>query len=627
LRGKYSLFLFSLILLAVSIAGCTNTTLTPLELITVNPASALLAPGQQTTFVATGFTGSLQNPVWMVNGSAGGSASTGAIAGGLYTAPATPPSAPVQITVQNATTGNVSGVPAVVSFFSPSNFQPGAVTGSNSPLVATYTVTVPQSATVQVNFGTTTAYGLNTRAQPAPNGGGGATVLVAGMRPATTYHLQGVIKLANGQSINDADHTFTTAPLATGVAPNITIPTAKGPNTAPGVELLDIVSLGQVVSTLQALVTDLDGNIIWYYQLAPGQLPFPIKQLPNGNMLLNIFNVDQSTNDMREVDLAGNVVYKVTADQINQSLTQQNAGFDVEHFHHDVQKLANDHYLILTNYTKNVTDTPGFSDVVGDVIIDWDPKASAVAWYWNTFDHLALQHDPMGPSDWTHANAIVYSPDDGAIVMSMRNQNWVIKINYQDGSGDGSILWTLGPGGDFKLPAGKDPVEWNYAQHFPSFVSPNSAGNIQFMLFNNGNARLLNSVNQVCGTTGAAPCYSSVPVYNLSESEKTADIASEVILSPAFSQCCGNAEFLSNGNIEYDIAMDINTPNTSYIEESLPGSVPNLAWRMNVTGSLVYRGFRMTSLYPGVTWTPDAIAAANVPAVAKKTNHKVVNGR
>jgi len=27
----------------------------------------------------------------------------------------------------------------------------------------------------------------------------------------------------------------------------------------------------------------------------------------------------------------------------------------------------------------------------------------------------------------------------------------------------------------------------------------------------------------------------------------------------------------------------------------------------------------MPSLYPGVTWTQDAIAAANAPAVAKKT--------
>jgi hypothetical protein len=604
----------------MSVAGCTNTTLTPQEFVTVTPSNALLAPGQQATFAATGFTGSIQNPVWMVNGSAGGSAATGTIAGGLYTAPATPPSAPVQITVQDGISGVASAIPATVSFFSPSNFKPGMLSTTNNPLVASYTVTVPQGSTVQVNFGTTTACGLNTWVQPGPSGGGDATVLVAGMRQGTTYHLRGTIKLGTGQTITDTDRTFTTGTLATGVVPNISIPNPKGPNTAPGVEMLDIVGLGQVIvgNPLQAMVTDLDGNIIWYYQLTPGNLPFPIKQLPNGNMLLNIFNVEQSMNEMREVDLAGNIVFKVTSTQVNQALAQLNAGFEIETFHHDVQKLANGHYLILTNYTKEVTDTPGFDKVVGDVIIDWDPKAKAVAWYWNTFNHLALQHDPVSANDWTHANAMIYSPDDGNIILSMRNQNWVIKINYRDGAGDGRILWHFGPDGDFKLPAGQDPIEWNYGQHFPSVVSPNSAGNFQLMLFNNGNDRLLNSAKQICGATGASACYSSVPIYNLSESAKTVDIASEIVLAPAYSTCCGNANILSNGNIEYDVALDINSPNISYIEESLPGSTPNLAWRMDVAGGRLYRGFRMTSLYPGVTWTPAAVAAANI-APAKRS--------
>jgi hypothetical protein len=607
LDRKFLLPIFSFILIAISIAGCTKATLTPQELLTVNPNSAFVAPGQQVTFSAVGFTSSVQNPVWMVNGSAGGSAATGTISGGLYTAPATPPSAPVQITVQDGTSGVTSAIPATVSFFSPANFKPGTLATTNNPLVASYTVNVPQGSTVQVNFGTTTAYGLSTWAQPAPKGGGSTTVFVAGMRQGSTYHLQATIKLATGQIITDKDSTFTTPALAAGVSPNIAVPTPVGANTAPGVEMIDIVSLGQTTNIISALVTDLDGRIIWYYQLNPGELPFPIKQLPNGNMLLNI---NGAANETREVDLAGNVLFQVTRDQVNQSLSQLSAGFGVENFHHDVQKLANGHYLILTNYTKVITDTPGFNDVIGDVIIDWDPKANGVAWYWNSFDHLALQHDPVSNNDWTHANAVVYSPDDGNIIMSMRNQNWVIKINYQDGAGDGSILWHLGPGGDFKLPATKDPVEWNYAQHFPSVVSPNSEGNIQLMVFNNGNARLL-APNQVCGTTGVGACYSSVPTFDLNEAAKTADIASEIVLSPAFSQCCGNAEILSNGNFEYDVALDINTPNVSSIEETLPGSTPNLTWRMDVTGSLVYRGFRMTSLYPGVTWTPAAMAAAN----------------
>ena len=110
-------FLYTFLLILIAVAGCNQTTLTPPEILTVNPGSALLMPGQQVTFVATGFTGSLQNPVWMVNGSAGGSAATGTIAGGLYTAPAAAPSSPVQITVKDGTNGVTSGIPATVSFF------------------------------------------------------------------------------------------------------------------------------------------------------------------------------------------------------------------------------------------------------------------------------------------------------------------------------------------------------------------------------------------------------------------------------------------------------------------------------------------------------------------------------
>jgi arylsulfate sulfotransferase len=609
LDRKFLLHIFSFILLVIVIliGGCSKATLTPQEFLSVNPSSALLAPGQQTTFVASGFNTSLQNPVWMVNGSAGGSEATGTIESGLYTAPATPPGSPVQVTVQDGNSGVTSAIPATVSFFSPSSFKSGTVAATNNPLVASYAVTVPQGATVQVNFGTTTAYGLSTWVQKAPPGGGTTTVLVAGMRQSTTYHIQGTINLATGKTITDADKTFTTPALAPGVSPNLSTPVAVGPNTAPGVEMIDTVILAGTTPLLQALVTDLSGNIIWYYPLQPGETPFPIKPLPNGNILLNVSGTSNST---REIDLAGNTIFQVTIDEVNQSLQNLNTGFFVGAFHHDVQKLDNGHYLILTNYTKQVTDTPGFSSVIGDVIIDWDPKAKGVAWYWNAFDHLDLNHDPMGPGDWTHGNAVVYSPDDGNIMFSMRNQNWVIKINYQDGAGDGSVLWRFGPGGDFKLPVAQDPFEWNYAQHFPSFVS-NSSGNFQLMLFNNGNNRLLNSANQVCGTTGAGACYSSVPVYDVSESGKTANVASEIMLTPSFSVCCGNAEFLSNGDVEYDVASDVTSPGVSHIEETLPGAAPSLTWRMNVSGSLVYRGFRIPSLYPGVTWTPDAVTLAN----------------
>lgn len=544
---------------------------------------------------------------WKVNGVVGGSAASGTItSSGVYTAPLSIPSGSVYITMNDPVSGETTS-PAQVSFFSPKNFAGGTVSSSNHPQVALYTIAAPLGATVQVQFGTSTNYGLTTWAQPAS--GTSTGVLVAGMRANTTYHMQAKLQLASGQQATDADHTFTTGDLPADLIPNIAIPQAAAPGAAPGVELMDLFAQPQ--NQLVALATDLAGNVVWYYKMNPGELPFPIKPLPNGHMLVVTYT---ATNEIREIDLAGNVIYRLSAPNLNAGLAAINAPFQAQTIHHDTLKLPNGHFVTLVNYTQTIAGTA----VLGDAIVDWDPQAQMPAWTWSTFDHLSLTHAPYGVADWTHANAIIYSPSDGNLILSMRNQNWVVKINYQDGAGDGSILWTLGLGGDFTLPSGQAPIEWNYGQHYPTVVSPNSAGIFQLMFFDNGNGRFVDANNDVCGTPGFIPCYSSVPVLELNESAKTAQVLSEINLSPHYSICCGDALMLSNGNIEYDVAYDVNTPNQSFIQEVTPEQTPELLWQMNVTGQLMYRGFRIPSLYPGVEWPQSAIATANAGAVKAK---------
>jgi len=390
--------------------------------------------------------------------------------------------------------------------------------------------------------------------------------------------------------------------------------------------MLDLFT--QPGNQLVALAADTAGNVIWYYPLNQGELPFPIKLLPNGHMLVVVVrgltsvspppNATPFSDEIREIDLAGNVVYRLSQVDIQAGLAATGASFQLlANLHHDILKLPNGHLIILANYTKTVTDQPGFSDVIGDVIVDWDPQAQAPVWTWSAFDHIPLTHDPYGPTDWTHANALVYSPDDGNLILSMRNQNWVVKLNYQDGAGDGKILWRLGPGGDFTLPAGQAPIEWNYGQHYPTILSPNSAGIFRLMLFNNGNNRLVDTNNDVCGTPGFIACYSSVPTFELNESAGTAQVVSEYNVSPAYSICCGNASQLANGDLEYDVAFDLNTPNQSYIQEVTQEPTPQLVWQLNVANQLAYRGFRTPSLYPGVVWTQSAIATANANAAVQ----------
>lgn len=587
-----------------TLMGCASSSQTTF----ITPSSVLLLPGQ--TFQFTVATIELASPVLLVNGVVGGSASSGTITPqGLYTAPSTASGQPITISIKGQSSS------ATVALFNAS-FNPGSpsatsgsVAATQNPLVASYSIMAPADTSVYVQFGLDTNYGLATSAFPAPSNGGNVTVLVAGMRAGTAYHMQAVLQAGNGAQALDADHTFTTGSIAAAQLPNMTTQLTGVGTPSDGVELFSLVpySAGNLLSTV---ATDLEGNVIWFYNMEAPDYPFPIKPLPNGHMLVN---ASQSTylpggvNEVREIDLAGNVINRITLEAINQGLAGI-APFQLSAVHHDIAVLPNGHYILLGHYAEtinNVSGIPAGTSMVGDALIDWDPQKGPV-WTWSTFDHLDLTHAPYGFADWTHGNAIIYSPTDGNLILSMRNQNWVIKINYNNGAGDGSILWTLGDGGDLTLLNGQAPVDWNYGQHYPTIVSPNSSGVFSLMFFNNGTTRLMDSNNDLCGTAGVGACYSSVETVQLDESAKTATILWLDDLQPAYSICCGDALILPNGNTEFDVAFDVNTPNFSHIEEVTPAQ--ELVWKLDLEGQLAYRGFRIPSLYPGQVWPAAALS-------------------
>ena len=593
---KACMFACTVVLSVGMAGGCGNPRNSAIE---ITPTSVLLAPGQQWQFKAiVGVPNAAQLSLWEVNGVVGGLPSTGTITtNGVYTAPAKPTTKQVLVGLQ------YQPAFATVTLFNPNSPGPGAVTATWNPLVAAYAIPVPEGASVRVQFGTDTAYIQSTSFVPSPATGGATTVLVAGMRAMTTYHMQAVIELADGSQVLDADHTFTTGAIPANQLPNISSQLTGVGTPSPGVELLSL-NQSKTENLLCAVATDLAGNVIWYYGLPAGASVQPIKLLPDGHMLLLTYG---SVNDIREIDLAGNIIYQITLDAINESLALH-ASFQIGELSHDVFILPNGHLMLLAGVTETINDFPGIPSgtvVVGNALIEWDLQRGAV-WTWSTFDHLDLTHAPWGLSDWTHGNAVIYSPDDGDLIFSMRTQNWVVKINYKDGTGDGSILWRFGPGGDFSLSNGEAPIEWSYGQHYPTIQSPNSSGIFSFMFFNNGNYRLMDSNGDVCGSTGVGACYSSVPIFELNEYTKTATLVWESNLAPAYSICCGDALILPNGDVEFDVALDANTPNVSYIEEITQTEAPELIWKMSIRGQLAYRGIRIPSLYPGQVWPASA---------------------
>ncbi len=387
--------------------------------------------------------------------------------------------------------------------------RPGTISATQHPLVAQYELSVPNGSQVSVEFGTNTSYGRFTSSQPAPVSGGAVDVLVAGMRANTVYHMRARVELASGTTIFDSDHTFTTGPLPTASFPTVTVPTGGALTAGAGVDLVSSLN-----SNVSAVVLDHDGSVVWYYY--DPNLPefaFPIRQIWNGNFLVN-FGAD-----LREVDLAGRIVREITLDQVNAGLAAAGYSLQAVEIHHDVIELPNGHLILLMNETRVFQDLPGYpgtTPVTGDDVVDLVAKTRPV-WVWRAFDHLDINRHPFLFPDWTHANAIVYTPD-GNLLLSLRHQSWVLKIDYANGAGAGDILWRLGPEGDFSL-SGGDPAQWFYTQHFPALIQTQGS-QFSLALYDNGDTRP-DSTGQICDGT----CYSRGIIMNVDESARTAQVS------------------------------------------------------------------------------------------------------
>ncbi len=92
-------------------------------------------------------------------------------------------------------------------------------------------------------------------------------MLVAGMLPNTSYHMQASIQLSGSVSATDVDHTFHTGGAP--IAPNLSVATTAGMTPQSGVEELTFID--GVANGLA--VTDLQGNVLWSYVLPGGAGP------------------------------------------------------------------------------------------------------------------------------------------------------------------------------------------------------------------------------------------------------------------------------------------------------------------------------------------------------------------
>ena len=456
-----------------------------------------------------------------------------------------------------------------------------------NPLVALYSAPPTADATMHVNFraaGNPDAPWASTDAKSVLPGLS-TNFVVAGMLPNTTYEMVNVT--SRGSS---AVQYFTTGGLPAGLTfHQLTERQAPGPGSDLSQGLVFHQAINFATSAVNTLATDLLGRVVWYYDPVASGLnsPFATSLVPGGTILM--FDAPASYGPiLREVDLAGNTLRETNTDAVNAQLTAR--GQDtITAFHHDAQRLPNGKTVVLGNVERTVdlNGTPRVYD--GDMVIVLDENFQ-VTWTWNAFDFLDVHRGPIGeqtdtdPVDWLHSNAVSWSPADANLVVSMRHQDWVIKIAYANGTGDGRVLWRLGKDGDFTLDS-TDPYPWFSHQHNAHFID-----NTTMVVFDNGNTRRADFPDS----------NSRGQVYTLNEQNHSASLRLNADLGN-FSEAVGSAQGLPNGNFAFTSGFqgDSNNPFGQLIEVRPDGTA---AYVLEMS-SWEYRAYRMRNLY-GATDSP-----------------------
>jgi len=337
---------------------------------------------------------------------------------------------------------------------------------------------------------------------------------------------------------------------------------------------------------------DLLGRVLWYYW-DPESPKTPedgylLRPVAGGTLLV----FEGSSNALREIDLAGNLVRETNKLPINTQLTA--LGQDtIACLSHEALRLPNGHTVTIGSVEKILDNVqgPGPVDVMGNMVIDLDQNFQ-VAWTWNTFNSLNTSRKAVlgekysgecplslasSANDWTHANSVLQT-SDGNLLVSLRDQDWIVKIDYQNGTGDGHLIWTLGNEGNFSI-VSTLPWPWFSHQHDIEFDGVN------YEMFDNGNTRVSRP------PLGLGKGDSRGYVFSLDETAMTATVLLAADLN-SYSPSFGSAQHLSNGNYAF-LSGDIEAATTQSLE-LLPSGTPNFGFLWH---TLSYRWFRMTDLY------------------------------
>ncbi len=241
-----------------------------------------------------------------------------------------------------------------------------------------------------------------------------------------------------------------------------------------------------------------------------------------------------------------NTIQQVYFNSFGENQFQSGQALDV----HEFILLSDNHWITESYVFKTVTNIPSYiphaahpvvvapiiEEVVnGNVIWSWDGSADT-SFYGNS---VSLNNflDSTTAQDYIHLNSITIDPRDNNLIISMRNQFQIAKINRQTGA----VMWRLGgKNSDFAMTS---DMKFLY-QHHATLADNNQT----LLLFDDGDA--------------TARAYSRVDEFQIDEVNKVVNSFKSYTIPEPFAsimgsvQKTGNEYFIGGGSGNYILEVN-----------------------------------------------------------------------
>ena len=446
--------------------------------------------------------------------------------------------------------------------------------------------------------------------------------ILLGFRPNQTNEILVTAYDANQNSVTAPQIlTFVTAPLPVNF-PVYEVLTNIPSRMEPGYNLFIVQNRNAVVG--YATIMDNYGNVVWYKQTAESS-DGDVRQLANGDLLIE---EAPPNNDFLEMNMLGqtvNVLHPPTKYPVNMHEAVFTSRGTILYIS-DVSTSVANFPSVLPSQSMTDTNPPLETVTMDDnPVVEISATNGALVNAWsmvNMIDpdrvtYLTGDYATSYGLDNIHANAIVDDTNDNSIIVSMRDQNAVMKFSRLNGS----IKWILGSPTNWPAsfqqylftPVGT-PFDWNWGQHRPTLTPEGT-----LLLYNDGDWRADPFNTPVASSNN----YGSAEEFSLDETNM---LVSEVWNSEwqtnqdrLYSAVVGKAQWLPQtrdilttyGYVQFVNGVAPNPADTDgsmarireFTHDPIPQIVFDLAFwnyaglKAGYAGNLIYRATRIPDIY------------------------------